>query len=208
MRIINLTDPKSMIYSSNSYLILGDQNAIADVNTLIDPGNDPSIIEKLQNLPTGVGKPTIDQVVLTHSHFDHAGILSQIRAHFQPVVYAYSLFIEPDVLLEDKMALRFGDRAFQVIHTPGHTEDSVCLYNQTDGVVFVGDTPVVIQRGSATYDARFLNALETLVQKDIRAIYFGHGDPINFDARRVLDESLRNAQYNLACANRSNDWTI
>ncbi len=56
MRITNLTDLKSMIYSCNVYLIRGGWNAIEDMNTLIDVGNDPGVIERIRATPTGVGK--------------------------------------------------------------------------------------------------------------------------------------------------------
>ncbi len=192
MQITNLTELKSMIYSSNAYLIRGDWNAMDDVNTLIDAGNDPGIIERLQLLSTGVGKHQVEQVILTHSHFDHAGALHIIREKFNPVVYAFSLFIEPDEQLRDNQRIKCGDRFFEIIHTPGHTEDSVCLYCQTDGALFVSDTPVVIQSPDATYDQRFITALERLCSKDVRAIYFGHGAPITEKANQVLHTSLEN----------------
>lgn len=194
MQITNLTDTKSMIYSSNAYLIRGDWNTLDDVNTLIDVGNDPAILERLQHISTGVGKHAVDQVILTHHHFDHAGALSILRAQFTPTVYAFSKFVEPDQLLYDGQHLHCGDRMFEIIHTPGHTEDSVCLYCQTDGALFVGDTPVVVQSFDATYDHRFITALERLCSKDVRAIYFGHGNPIIENANAVLHSSLHHVR--------------
>ena len=86
MRIINLINRTSMIYSSNVYLILGDWSAIEDINTLIDVGADPSVIEKINQSPTGVGKKPVEQVIFTHSHFDHTALLPTIRAQYQPIV--------------------------------------------------------------------------------------------------------------------------
>ena len=65
MRISNLIQTKSMVYSSNVYLVLGDWSAIDDVNTLIDVGNDPAILEQISLAPTGVGKKPIEQVIFT-----------------------------------------------------------------------------------------------------------------------------------------------
>ena len=48
MKIINLTE-KSTVYTANVYFILGNWNALPDVNTLIDVGRDPQIIEKINN---------------------------------------------------------------------------------------------------------------------------------------------------------------
>ncbi|MEA1943993.1 MAG: MBL fold metallo-hydrolase, partial [Euryarchaeota archaeon] len=69
MKVLNLTSDSKM-YTSNVYLITGTWNAIDDLNTLVDVGRDPSVIEKINNASTGVGKKRVEQVVLTHSHYD------------------------------------------------------------------------------------------------------------------------------------------
>jgi len=194
MRIINLTDHKSMIYSSNVYLVLGDWSAIEDVNTLIDVGNDPAIMGRISHAPTGVGKKAVEQVILTHGHFDHSALLPTIRLAYAPYVYAQSAFADADRFLANGQILKCGNRQFEVIYTPGHSDDSICLYCQTDGVLFVGDTPVVIRSVDGTYEDRFVRALERLCQLDVRAIYFGHGDPIMEGAQALLAESLRNVR--------------
>jgi glyoxylase-like metal-dependent hydrolase (beta-lactamase superfamily II) len=194
MRISNLIQSKSMIYSSNVYLVLGDWSAIDDVNTLIDVGNDPAVLEQITLAPTGVGKHSIEQVVITHGHFDHTALLPQIRQLYQPTVYAFSAYVGADELVHDGQVLHCGDRYFEVIHTPGHSDDSICLYCQTDGALFVGDTPVVIRSTDGTYEDRFVAALERLCRLDVRTIYFGHGDPMTVNARAALQGSLRNVR--------------
>lgn len=194
MRIFNLIQPHSQIYSSNVHLILGHWSAIDDVNTLIDVGNDAAVIDQIARAPTGVGKKPIEQVLITHGHFDHTALLPQIRQHYQPVIHAHSAFVGADQLLRDGQVVRCGDRYFEVIHTPGHSDDSICLYCQTDGVLFVGDTPVVIRSTSGTHEDRFVAALERLCQLDVRTIYFGHGEPLTESARATLHNSLRNVR--------------
>jgi len=197
MKITNLTDHKSKVYSCNVYLIRGGWNAIADVNTLIDVGNDPAVIDRIRATPTGVGKKPIEQVILTHGHFDHAALLPAIREAFDPMVYAHSTFVEADRILEDWQKLRCGDRMFEVIHTPGHSSDSICLYCQEDGVLFAGDSPVIITSTDGSYEENFVRALERICQKDVRAIYFGHGDPLLNDCNARLRSSLRNIRESL-----------
>jgi hypothetical protein len=46
-----------------------------------------------------------------------------------------------------------GDGYFEVIHMPGHSSDSICLYNQAEGVLFAGDSPVLITSSTGTYEA-------------------------------------------------------
>ena len=190
MQITNLTDPRSMIYSSNVYLIRGEESTIENVNTLIDVGNNPAIVKTIQHTPPGVGKPTIAQVILTHSHFDHVALLPKIREFFHPVVYAYSALVGADVVLQDGQKLRCGDRELQVIYTPGHSDDSICLYCEAEGALFVGDTPMIIWSADGFYDERFVRALAWLCERDVQTIYFGHGNPVTVDAQTVLAESL------------------
>ena len=192
-----MTDLKSMIYSCNVYLIRGDWNRIKDVNTLIDVGNDSAVIDRIRATPTGVGKKAIDQVILTHGHFDHAALLPAIREAFNPVVYAHSTFVEADRILEDWQTLRCGDRKFEVIRTPGHSSDSICLYCQEDGALFVGDSPVIITSTDGSYEENFIRALARICRKDVRAIYFGHGDPLLNDCNARLRSSLRNIRKSL-----------
>lgn len=192
-----MTEPKSMIYSSNVYLIRGDWNAIPDVNTLVDVGNDAAVIAKIKATPTGVGKRPVEQVILTHGHFDHAALLPFIREAFQPVAYAHSEFVKADHVLEDRQTLRCGDRMFEVIFTPGHSDDSICLYCEEDGVLFVGDTPVVIRSTDGAHEEDLVRALERLCRKDVKAIYFGHGNPLFDDCNAQLRSSLRNVEKSL-----------
>jgi len=182
-------------YSCNVYLVTGSSNAIGDVNTLVDVGRDPGIIEKILLASTGVGKKRVEQVVLTHSHFDHASLLPEIRSRFSPKVCAASPFLEGvDVILKGGEQIRMGDRDFEVIATPGHSSDSLCFFCPKDGILFAGDSPLTIMTGEGTYEPGFVHALETLCTKDIKSIYFGHGKPLLEGVDRILKESLRNVR--------------
>jgi glyoxylase-like metal-dependent hydrolase (beta-lactamase superfamily II) len=191
MRVTNVTDPKSQAYSSNVYLIRGDWNTLEDVNTLVDVGNDPIIIDALHQMSTGVGKKRIAQVILTHGHFDHAANLPLIREAFDPIVYAHSAFVDADRILEDGQHLRCGDRRCEVIYTPGHSNDSISLYFAEEKALFVGDTPVLIRSSDATYGGPFVRALERICARDVETIYFGHGSPLCEDCNDRLEQSLR-----------------
>jgi glyoxylase-like metal-dependent hydrolase (beta-lactamase superfamily II) len=200
MRIINLTSNEGMAYSSNVYLILGNWSEIKDVNTLVDVGNDPAVIDRIRIAPTGLGKKTVDQVILTHGHFDHTTLLPTVRDLFRPKVYAYSASTGADTVLTDGQTLRCGDRMFQIIHMPGHSEDSICLYCEEEGVLFAGDSPLIIRSVDSSYDERFVRTLEQLTRKKINTIYFGHGKPIYAGARDLLIQSLRNLGHQVAPA--------
>ena len=191
MKIFNLTS-KSKIFTSNVYLVTGTWNAMENINTLIDTGRDPSIIDEINAASTGLGKRRVEQVVLTHSHYDHASLLPRIHEMSKPFVCAFSRSLSGvDYLLKDGETLKAGDRIFEVIHTPGHSNDSICLYCEKEGVLFVGDTPVSSAYAAGSYEQKFLQALEKLCRRDIRSIYFGHGPPMHADCNKRIRASLK-----------------
>jgi len=191
MKVINLTKG-SKIYTSNVYFLLGDHNALDDVNTLIDVGRDPAVIDMIKHLDTGVGKKRVERVVLTHGHFDHAALLPTIRDEFNPEVYA---FHPPDGMcrtLKDGQTLKLADKIFDVIHMPGHTNDSICLYCEQEEALFSGDSSMIINTSGGTYPKAFVRALEKIVRRNIAVIYPGHGDPITRHPKKLIYMTLDN----------------
>jgi glyoxylase-like metal-dependent hydrolase (beta-lactamase superfamily II) len=193
MRVLKLENSGN-VYTCNVYLVLGSLSQLDDVNTLVDVGQDPAILTSIERAPTGIGKWPVEQVVLTHDHSDHSALLPQVCEAFHPKVFAFS----PNVhgvnrVLSDGDAIRMGDRDFEVIHMPGHSSDSICLYNQVEGVLFVGDSPVLSASATGTYEAEFLAALEKPCAPGVRRIYFGHGAPVMERCNEKLRESHRMA---------------
>lgn len=191
VKIYNLTE-KSKIYTSNVYLVTGSWNTLDDVNALVDAGRDLSILEMIFDLPTGVGKKQVEKVVITHNHYDHASMLSNVKKVFNPKVYAYSKALEGvDRVLKDGEMIKLGDRLFEVIHAPGHSSDSICLYNRDDGVLFSGDMPLSVRTADSKYEEGFVRTIERLCRKTISVIYPGHGAPVKERCSEMLRESLR-----------------
>ena len=179
MKIINLSTG-SREYTSNVYYITGDWNRLGDVNTLVDVGRDKSAIKKIMdNTTTGLGKKKVGQVLITHSHYDHTGILSEIDEIFNPTIYASSQNLENvDVILKDGDLIKAGDSIFKAIHTPGHSLDSFCFYCEEEGILFSGDTPLVIHTSGGSYESSFVESLEKLSTLKIDLIFPGHGIPV------------------------------
>jgi len=207
MKIINLTR-ESNIYTSNVYFLLGDWKAIDDVNALIDVGRDHSIIEKIKQLDTGVGKKRVEKVVLTHGHYDHASLLPSINHQFNPNACAFHAFDGVSHVLRDGQALKLADRWFEVIHTPGHTSDSICLYCEEEAVLFSGDTNLIITTTDGSYQDTYISALEKIARSNITAIYPGHGKPITLGAKRLIYMSLDNIRKSKIYKSGSNKLEV
>lgn len=85
-----------------------------------------------------------------------------------------------EVGLKEGSEIKFGGQALRVIHTPGHSEGSICLYDAAGGVLFTGDT--VMRDEYGRYDggggsfAKLVGSLRTLSQlpKETR-VFPGHG---------------------------------
>lgn len=85
----------------------------------------------------------------------------------------------PSRLLDDGEVLDLGGRQLQVLHTPGHSPDSICLLDETNGLLFGGDTvntgPIYAQlEGSdVTQFARSASRLAQL-SSSVRRVFVCH----------------------------------
>ena len=189
---IHLLHSPSAVYSGNAYLVLGDSNRLDDVNSLVDVGTDGSIVQKIATIWTGVGKKPVELVVLTHSHFDHAGGLSKIREKYDPEICAYAMIEGVGRQLFHGDVLLMGDEEFEVLHAPEHSSDSICLYSARSGVLFTGDAPINVHSPGGAYEEHFIIFLEDLLRRGVKAIYSGHDPPVVKDAQTIIRETLEN----------------
>jgi glyoxylase-like metal-dependent hydrolase (beta-lactamase superfamily II) len=143
-----------------AYLVIGDQTALIDSGVA---GSQQGIFDYL----TSIGKDhtAIDQLIFTHAHPDHIGAAKAIRetsgcttaAHGKarawiedvdlqfsqrPVPGFHTLVGGPvkiDRLLDDGDHIRLGNCSLRVLHTPGHSRDSISLFCPEQGVLITGD---------------------------------------------------------------------
>lgn len=193
MRVIELS-PSTSLYTCRSYLLLGDWNVLGDVNTLIDPGTDGSVIDQIEMLSTGCGKVPVSQVILTHNHFDHAAGVEIFKRRYGARVFAWSDGKDVDELLRDGQIIKAGDDELQVLHTPGHSSDSVCLYNIAQRILFSGDTQLRARTSGGGFAPEYIETLRRLSTLRIETVYSGHDEPINRNAEGIILEALRHVR--------------
>jgi len=92
---------------------------------------------------------------------------------------------EATSLLHDGDRIDLGDRAFTVVHTPGHTAGSACLFDERDGTLFTGDAiyvdaPIDWELAPAVMDT----SLARIASLGARVVHAGHER--SFDGQELL----------------------
>ena len=81
----------------------------------------------------------IKYIVNTHHHFDHTqGNEAMAESTKALIVQHEASELRKDISVKDGDFIEFGNSKLKVIHTPGHSKDSICLVG--DGKIFSGDT--------------------------------------------------------------------
>lgn len=81
----------------------------------------------------------VKYIINTHHHFDHTiGNDAIVKKTGSKVVQHKNSTLKNDLTVSDGDKIRFGSSELTIVHTPGHSKDSMCLVG--DGKVFSGDT--------------------------------------------------------------------
>ncbi len=183
----------------NNCYVLADVNAGSGI--IIDAADDAdSILD-------AVGDVDITAVLTTHGHRDHWQALAAVaRATGARVLYHREeqpqLPMPPDGTVTHGDRVSVGAAAVEILHTPGHTDGSVCvlLHGAADdrpditGHVFTGDTLFPGGPGATAGARQFQQIMDSLrihlfVLDDETWVYPGHGDDTTIGAERPhLDE--------------------
>jgi len=137
---------------ANCIIVADDASQKAVV---VDPGDES---DRIVGIINAMGL-TVEVIVCTHGHFDHMGVVGEIKketgarvaihrdelvlyngAKDMAAFWGHSLETppDPDILLSEGDTLTIGDLNFSILHTPGHSPGGICLY--ADNTVITGDT--------------------------------------------------------------------
>ncbi len=178
---------------TNCYIVVNDQTKKGIV---IDPAEDGDYIVRFIH----DHHFEVNQILLTHGHFDHVGGIGPIKKEFNAKVWIHekdapmledpaknlSFFIEggglsqrSDGFLKEGQSIEFGTSRLDVLHTPGHTPGGVSFVG--DHFVFVGDTLFRNSVGRSDFPYASETQLAESIQKKLFAlnddfvVYPGHG---------------------------------
>jgi hydroxyacylglutathione hydrolase len=192
--------------------IIGDE--VSHEAMVIDPGDDISdivtIIEK-NNLK-------VNQIVITHAHIDHVGGAMKLRATTgAPILLNHNDYtllkmldlqadwigmqspgkVEIDHSLDERDTVKAGSLIASVVHTPGHTEGSICLYFSAEKKLIAGDTLFAGSIGRTDLPGgSFEKIMRSLHDKllslpDDTAVVPGHGPLTSIGAEREANPFLK-----------------
>ena len=181
--------------STNCYII---QDEETKETMVIDPAGDvDKIVEMLDIL-----QAKLKYIYITHCHGDHIGGVKELKERYGGQIITErnsaenllnpdinlttyigfgGLTIEADARIDEGDLLHLGELEFKVLHTPGHTSGSSCLYCEDEKLLFSGDT---LFRGTwgrtDTPTGNFDDIINSITKKlmilpDETIVYPGHG---------------------------------
>jgi len=203
-------------YDSNIYLIEGENP------TIIDTGTGQFHSSVLKQLATIMDPSIIQQIVITHEHFDHCGGISRLKEAIGPQVQVFTHRFaaqkiesgESDfalmlgcTLTKTAVDTKFiggekiiiGNEEYSVMYTPGHSPGSICLYGPKSKTLFSGDTVFAYGSFGRTdfpggSTQQLIESIRTLSTYDVQKLYPGHESIIEGDANNHIKMSLTNIQ--------------
>ena len=207
--VITADNASPMTFTGTRSYILGTDNLI-----VIDPG--PDSTQHFNAITKYIGERKLTDIILTHSHVDHSPLSRRLKNEtgasiigFGSADEARTSFmkrlsssldlggeegIDRDLVLDkkvhDKQLLKINNYSIEVVHTPGHLSNHICLSLKEKKALFSGDhvmgwATTLISPPDGDLGS-FMRSLHKLSKRDEKVYYPGHGKPLREPKQMVL----------------------
>ncbi|OGV56657.1 MAG: hypothetical protein A2X49_08645 [Lentisphaerae bacterium GWF2_52_8] len=153
-----------------SYLLRDEDSG---ASALVDPCGDTAIIRSAVEKEAQL-KPHF--ILITHGHHDHVSGVAAVKKFFPTPVLAHPKCQFPhEISVADRQKIPFGGTFIECLHTPGHSQDSVCYRLGDDSAIFTGDTLFIDCCGYCDAHTMFRTMRDVLWPlRDSNIVYSGH----------------------------------
>ncbi len=184
-------------FQTNCFVVRPDEKSRGCL--VIDPGLDAApLVQFLEG-----GRLSPQMIFLTHGHVDHIAGVELLREHWPDVQVAVhegdaGMLGDPmknlsmmagsmvqarpaEICYDREQTLDLAGMRFDLLHTPGHSPGGSCLYAETEGLAFVGDTLFAGSIGRSDFEGgNHRQLLDSIASKlltlpEETKIYPGHG---------------------------------
>lgn len=198
-------------FETNCYLY---RDETSGDGVIIDPGGEEALI--IKEVESSRMKPR--GILLTHGHGDHIAAVAPLMEHFglslwvgageeellanpsanvsafygQPIVAP-----APDYVVRDEELISVGAVTLKVLATPGHSPGGVCYLDESEGLLFCGDTIFYGSVGRTDFPGSSHQTLIRSINEKIMKLpdgivcYPGHGPATTVGAERVNNPFLK-----------------
>ncbi|MFQ5910905.1 MAG: MBL fold metallo-hydrolase [Thermoplasmata archaeon] len=209
MQVQLISDPA---YDANIFLVMSEKQILIDTGTGLSPEGCIDSISKCTEVKD------IDRIILTHRHIDHVGGAKALSEAYGCTLYASKDEL-PSLLAGDQVTtaasmfgkeleeldvkvikygetIQIGPEWLKIVHTPGHTEGSIALYEESTKSLFSGDT-IFAYGGVGRWDFptgnldKLVESIEKLSNVPVENLYPGHGPVVQGNAHLHIEASLR-----------------
>ena len=202
LSVITAPNASPMTFTGTRTYLLGANNVI-----IIDPGPDvDSHFCAIMNFLLG---KKLTHILLTHSHVDHSPLSRRLKKETGATIIGFGSAdeartdfmnklsstidlggeegIDADLVLDEKVidgqTLKLNGSVFEIIHTPGHLSNHICIAWNVKNIIFSGDhlmgwATTLISPPDGDLGS-FIKSLEKLALRKEEKYYPGHGKPIN-----------------------------
>ncbi len=209
--MIHVVMPVGMLQCNCS--VLGDEQTKEAI--VVDPGDE---VERIKAVLRQYGL-TVKAIVITHGHIDHISGAQKLKVLTGAPVYMnpndqelvdaldkYAAWlgvptpeaVEVDTPVKDGDTLKLNARELQIIHTPGHTQGSLCLYIPAEHKLLAGDTLFKESVGRTDLPGgntkQLLSSIKTklLVLPEDTLVTPGHGEATSIGQEKERNPFLQN----------------